>query len=96
LAGWQTEHWSDNAVIGFVLIVFLTKVLASLTEFLGKNSAVKNFKVLKKYLMHLTLTIVYPEFGYRSRIISNYLPELLPFFGDFIKKDGTLETPNCW
>jgi hypothetical protein len=54
-------------------------------------------KVLKKYLMHLTLTIVYPEFGYRIRIISNYLPELLPFFGDFIKKKyGTLEAPNCW
>lgn len=90
------RHWSDNAVIGFVLIVFLTKVLASLTEFLCKNPLVKNLKVLKKYLMHLTLTIVYPEFGYGIRIISNYLPELQPFFGDFIKKYGTLEAPNCW
>jgi len=24
-------------------------------------------------------------------IISNYLPELQPFFGDFVKKYGTLE-----
>jgi transposase len=90
------RHWSDNAVIGFVLIVFLTKVLASLTEFLCKNPVVKNLKVLKKYLMHLTLTIVYPEFGFGIRIISNYLPELKPFFGNFIKKYGTLEAPNCW
>ena len=50
------RHRSDNAVIGFVLIVFLTKVLAGLTEFLCKNPVVKNLKVLKKYLMHLTLT----------------------------------------
>jgi len=85
------RHWSDNAVIGFVLIVFLTKVLVSLTEFSCKNPIVKNLKVLKKYLINLTLTIVYPEFGYGIRIISNYLPELQPFFGDFIKKFGTLE-----
>jgi len=53
-------------------------------------------KVLKKYLINLTLTIVYPEFGFGIRIISNYLPELKPFFGDFIKKYGSLGAPNCW
>jgi transposase len=90
------RHWSDNAVIGFVLLVFLTKALVSLTEFLCENPVVKNVKVLKKYLMNLTLTIVYPEFGYAIRIISNYLPELQPFLGDFIKKYGSLEPPNCW
>jgi transposase len=90
------RHWSDNAVIGFVLIVFLTKVLVSLTEFLCENPVVKNLKVLKKYLINLTLTIVYPEFGFGIRIISNYLPELKPFFGDFIKKYGSLGAPNCW
>jgi len=90
------RHWSDNAVIGFVLIVFLTKVLVSLTDFLCKNPAVKNLKVLKKYLNNLSLTIVYPKFGFNIRIISNYLPELQPFFGDFIKKDGSLEAPNRW
>lgn len=90
------RHWSDNAVIGFVLIVFLTKVLVSLTEVLCKNPLVKNLKVLKKYLNNLTLTIVYPTFGFGIRIISNYLPELQPFFGDFIKKYGTLVAPNCW
>ena len=90
------RHWSDNAVIGFVLIVFLAKVLVSLTEFLCENPVVKNLKVLKKYLINLTLTIVYPEFGFRIRIISNYLPELQPFFGDFIKKYGSLAAPHCW
>ena len=90
------RHWSDNAVIGFVLLVFLTKVLVSLTDFLCENPVVKNLKVLKKYLMNLTLTIVYPPFGFGIRIISNYLPELQPFLGNFIKKYGTLEAPNCW
>jgi transposase len=90
------RHWSDNAVIGFVLIVFLTKVLVSLTEVLCKNLIVKNLKVLKKYLNNLTLTIIYPRFGFGIRIISNFLPELQPFFGDFIKRYGTLVAPNCW
>ena len=90
------RHWSDNAVIGSVLIVFFTKVLVSLTEFLCDNPVVKNLKVLKKYLINLTLTIVYPEFGFGIRILSNYLPELKPFFGDFIKKYGSLGAPNCW
>lgn len=40
------RHWSKNVVIGFVLIVFLTKFLISLTQFLCKNSIVKNLKVL--------------------------------------------------
>jgi hypothetical protein len=90
------RHWSDKAVIGFVLIVFLTKVLVSLTDFLCKNPVVKNLKLLKKYLSNLSLTIVYPEFGFDFRIVSNYLPELQPFFGDFIKNYGMLEVPNRW
>jgi len=70
------RHWSKNAVIGYVLIVFLTKLLTSLTHFFCKNSDVKNLKVLKKYLMNLTLTIVYPPFGYPVRIISNFTPHI--------------------
>jgi len=90
------RHWSKHAVIGFVLIVFLTKILVSLTQFFAKNPIVKNLKVLKNYLMNLTLTIVYPSFGFGVRIISNYSPELRPFLGDFIKKFGSFEPPNCW
>ena len=33
------RHWSKHAVIGFVLIVYLTKVLVSLTQFFCKNDA---------------------------------------------------------
>ena len=90
------RHWSKNAVIGFVLIVFLTKVLISLTQFFCKNPLVKNLKVLKNYLTNLTLTIVYPPFGYGIKIISNFSPELYPILGVFIKKVGSLEPPDCW
>lgn len=90
------RHWSKHAVIGFVLIVFLTKVLVCLTQFFCKNNIVKNLKVLKNVFMNLTLTIVYPKFGFGVRFISNFLPELHPLFGDFIKKYGSLELPNRW
>ena len=90
------RHWSKQAVIGYVLIVFLTKVLVSLTQFFCEKPAVKNLKVLKKYLMNLTLTIVYPSFGYGIRIISNFSPELHPILGDFVRKYGNLGAPNRW
>lgn len=90
------RHWSKHAVIGFVLIVFLTKVLVSLTQYFCKNPVVKNLKVLKNFLTNLTLTIVYPKFGFGVRVISNYLPELHPVFGNFIKKYGSLKLLNRW
>jgi transposase len=90
------RHWSKHAVIGYVLIVFLTKVLTSLTQFLSKNPVVKNLKILKKYLTNLTLTIVYPAFGYAVRIISNFSPELEPILGDFVKRYGNLKAPDHW
>ena len=90
------RHWSKHAVIGFVLIVFLTKVLVSLTQFFCKNPIVKNLKVLKNYLTNLTLTIVYPLFGYGIKIISNFSSELQPILGDFIQKFGSLKPPDYW
>jgi hypothetical protein len=56
------------------------------------DSVGKNLKVLKIYLM--TITIVYPPFGYGIRIIFNFSPELRPILGDFIKRYGNLEAPN--
>jgi len=90
------RHWSIHAVIGYVLIVFLTKVLVSLTQLVCENPVVKNLKVLKNYHTNLTLTIVYPSFGYAVRIISNYSPELRPILGDFVERYGTLEAPTLW
>lgn len=90
------RYWSRHAVIGYVLIVFLTKILVSFTQFFCENSLVKNLKVLKKYLTNLTLTIIYPSFGYPVKIISNFSPEIRPILGDFITRYGNLEAPNRW
>ena len=55
------RYWSRYAVIGYVLIVFLTKVLVSLTQLFCENPVVKNLKVLKKYLTNLTLACRVPQ-----------------------------------
>lgn len=55
------RHWSNNAVKGYLLIIFLTNALINLTLLGAKNNAVSNLKLLKKYLCNLTLTVVYPK-----------------------------------
>lgn len=42
------RHWSKLAIIGYLVIVFLTNCLINLTLFLAKNPLVKNVKLLKK------------------------------------------------
>jgi len=50
------RHWSKHAIIGYVLLVFLTNFLANLTLLKAKNPALKSVKLLKKYLTKLTVT----------------------------------------
>ncbi len=85
------RHWSYNAVIGYILLVFLTNALVNLTHFLTKNPLVKNLKVLKKYLNNLTVTVIYPKNWFRMTVISNFSAELKAIFGDYIKKYGEIE-----
>ena len=76
------RHWSRKAVIGYILIVFLTNCLIRLTHFLSKNSVVKNLKLLKKFLNNLTVTIIYRRNGLRERVFSNFSEEIRAIFGD--------------
>jgi len=80
------RHWSKNAIIGCILITFLTNFLINLTLLLSKNSLVKNVKLLKKFLNNLTLTVVYPKKAFRFTVLSNISKEILLIFGDFLKK----------
>lgn len=41
------RHWSKDAVIGYMLVVFLTNFLINLTLLFAKNPLVKNLKLLK-------------------------------------------------
>ena len=66
------RHWSKKAIIGYILIIFLTNCLIKLTHFLSKNIVVKNLKLLKKFLNNLTVTIIYRKNGLRERVFSNF------------------------
>ena len=87
------RHWSKWAVIGYLVIVFLTNCLINLTLFLSKNPLVKNVKLLKKYLNNLTLTVVYPKNRFRFTVLANVSEEIRSILGDWIDKykDKSLE-----
>jgi len=80
------RHWSRLAIIGYLVIVFLTNCLINLTHYLSKNSVVKNLKLLKKFLNNLTVTFIYPKNGLRYEVLSNILPETVSILGDSIKQ----------
>ncbi len=50
----------------------------------GKNSALKNVRLLKKFLINLTLTIVYPKNAFKFTVLSNISPQISRIFGDFV------------
>ena len=80
------RHWTTNALMGYLFIIFLTNCLINLTHFLAKLPVVKNLKLLKKFLNHLTLTIVYPKNRFRFQVLSNVSLEILEILGDFVYK----------
>jgi len=80
------RHWNKWSIIGIFFVCFLTNFLINLTTFLAKNPVVKNVKLLKKFLINLTETVVYPEKGFRFHVLSNVSPQILCIFGDFVWK----------
>ncbi len=90
------RHWTKNAILGYILIVFLTNALTSLTQLLTENPLVKNTKLLKKYLTNLTLTIVYPKKTFQIRLLSNISPETEAIFGKTIHKYGETSIDLRW
>ena len=80
------RHWNKWSIIGLFFVCFLTNFLINLTIFLAKNPVVKNVKLLKKYLINLTETVVYPRKGFRFHVLSNVSPQILSVFGVFVWK----------
>lgn len=78
------RHWSKEAIRGYLIIVFLTNCLTSLTLFLAPKPLVRNVKLLKKYLNSLTLTVVYPPNSFKFTILSNISREIMSILGDSI------------
>ena len=61
-----------------------------------KDPDVKNFKLLKKYLGNLTLTVIYPQNAFRIRGVSNLSPLVRTVLGDFPLKYGDKNLTLRW
>ena len=90
------RHWSRDAIIGYILVIFLTNFLVNLTLLRAPNPVVKNIKLLKKYLSKLTLVIIYPPSGFKFSILANICPEITGILGDFIEKYRDKALPMRW
>ena len=90
------RHWSTNAIIGYIWVIFLTNFLVNLTLLRAKDSVVKNTKLLKKYLNRLTLTVIYPPTGFKFSVLANICPEIVGILGDFIEKYRDKSLPMRW
>ncbi|MGC9307264.1 MAG: IS1634 family transposase [Thermoplasmatota archaeon] len=90
------RHWNTWSVIGIVFVCFLTNFLINLTALLSENPSVRNAKLLKKYLINLTLTVVYPPGGFRFHVLSNVSAAILSLFGDFVWKYRDKSLPMRW
>lgn len=80
------RHFSTDAIVGYILIVFLTSCLIQLTHLLNKDSVVRNGKLLKKYINNLTVTIIYYPNRPKIKIISNFSEDIRSILGDFVEK----------
>ncbi len=90
------RHWSKNAVIGYIWVIFLTNFLVNLTLLRAGDPVVKNTKLLKKYLNNLTLTIIYPPSGFKFSVLANICPQVTGILGDFLEKYRDKTLPMRW
>jgi transposase len=80
------RHWSKWAIIGYLVIIFLTNCIINLSLFLAEKPVVKNVKLLKKFLNNLTLTVVYPKNRFRFTVLANESEETRSILGDWLDK----------
>jgi transposase len=80
------RHWSTLAVKGYLLLTFLTNFLVNLTLYLAKKPAVRDIRLLRKFLNNLTLTVVYTPNAFKFTVLSKISNEVISILGDFIKK----------
>lgn len=87
------RHWSKWAIIGYLVIIFLTNCIINLSLLLAKKPLVKNVKLLKKFLNNLTLTVIYPKNRFRFAVLANESEEIWSVLGDWLDKyrDKNLE-----
>jgi len=90
------RHWSKWAIIGAVFLSFLANAIIHLTVRKKKNGPGKNVKLLKKYLINLSLTVIYPKNAFRLAVVSNISPQISDIFGDFVHRYGDKNLDLRW
>ena len=88
------NHITKEAIIGYLVIVFLTNCLIQLTHFLNKDNVDKNLKLLKKKINSLTLTIIYDKSVFKFSVLSNITDEIREILGDSLREFA--EKPPDW
>lgn len=85
---------TKEAIIGYLVIIFLTNCLIQLSHFLNKDIVDKNLKLLKKKLGSLTVTVIYDQSVFKFSVLSNISPEIRQILGDSLKEFR--EKPPDW
>jgi len=90
------RHWSRDAIIGYIVVIFLTNFLVNLTLLRTPNPVVKNVKLLTKYLSKLTLVIIQSESGFKHQILANNSKEIYTILGNYPEIYGRNTLPLSW
>src|SRR3989339_1361007 len=88
------NHISKEAIVGYLIIVFLTNCLIQLSHFLSNSNVDKNLKLLKKSINNLTLTVIYDKSVFKFSVLSNISDEIREILGDSLKEFS--EEPPDW
>jgi len=88
------NHITKEAIIGYMVIVFLANCLIQLTHFLNKDNIDRNLKSLKKKINCLTLTIIYDKSVFKFSVLSNISSEIRGILGDSLREFA--EKPPDW
>jgi|SRR3989338_38599 len=88
------NHISKEAIIGYMVIVFLANCIIQLSHLLNNSNVDKNLKSLKKTLNCLTLTTIYDKGLFKFSVLSNISDEIRKILGDSLKEFS--EKPPDW
>ena len=88
------NHITKEAVIGYLLVIFIANCIIQLSHFLNHSNVDKNLKQLKKSLNCLTVTFIYDKSALRFSVLSNISQEIREILGDSLKEFR--EKPPDW
>lgn len=88
------NHISKEAIIGYMVVVFLANLIVQLSHLSNNGNVDKNLKLLKKSLNRLTLTMIYDKSVFKFSVLSNISDEIRALLGDSLKGFG--EKPPDW